>query len=167
MFKKLITIMCIFILGLFFANNCLADNVPNRRDYAIGWQVSGPASGFCLKIPYQVDYYIQPIFAISMSEKDAATTGNYALGIRGIYDLPLHQDFLPYAGVALGYSESYRRTTDSSSSNGNFGYEAFFGVEYQKYLLRPALEIGIGSSNNNDGSFHAGVIYNFSMLYYF
>ena len=139
----------------------------NRRDYAIGWQVSEPASGFCLKIPYQVDYYIQPIFTISMSEKGASTTGNYALGIRGIYVLPQHQDFLPYAGVALGYSENYTRTNDSSSSNGNFGYETFFGVEYQKYLLRPALEIGIGGSNKNDGSFHAGVICNLAMLYYF
>ena len=167
MFKKIIIFSLLGLLLILGVQNCLADISVPRRDYAIGWQVSGPASGFCLKIPYQVDYYIQPIFTISMSEKDAATTGNYALGIRGIFDLPQHQDFLPYAGVALGYSESYTRTTDSSSSNGNFGYEAFFGVEYQKYLLRPSLEIGIGGSNKNDGSFHAGVICNLSVLYYF
>jgi hypothetical protein len=167
LYKKIFTLLIMLLVFLSVATNCLADEAIPRRDYAVGWQVSEPASGFCLKIPYQNVYYIQPIFAISMSKKDASTSGNYALGIRGIYNLQQHQDFLPYAGAAIGYSTSYTKTIDASTSTGNFGYEAFFGVEYQKYLIRPALEVGIGGSNKNDGSFHAGVIYNFSMLYYF
>lgn len=165
--KKLFTILLFILFLLGTVMNSFASIKPPRRDYAVGWQISGPASGFSLKIPYQTDYYIQPIFSIAMSQKDTATTGNYALGLRGIYNLEQRQYFLPYFGAALGYSRSYEKTADSSSENSSFGYQGFFGVEYQKYLLRPALEIGIGGANNADGNFHAGVICNLSLLYYF
>jgi hypothetical protein len=102
-----------------------------------------------------------------MSQKETLTTGNYAFGLRGVYNLEKRQDFLPYVGAALGYSKNFEKAADSSSSNSRFGYQGFFGVEYQKYLLRPALEVGIGGVNNSDGSYHAGVIFNLSMLYYF
>jgi len=138
-----------------------------RRDCGVGWQISSPASGFSLKIPYQAHYYFQPVFSIAMSQKDNITNGNYAFGIRGVYNFEQRQDFLPYIGAALGHSKSFEKTADLSSNSSSFGYQGFFGVEYQKYLLRPALEIGIGGANNSDGSFRAGVICNLSMLYYF
>ena len=158
--------LLVIALLLFFTVNSLAYSGTIRRDYAIGWQFSRPASGFSLKIPYLDDYYIQPIIAVVMNQNDTITNGHYALGIRGVYNLDAHQDFLPYAGAGLGYSESFRKG-DDSFSNGNIAYEAFFGVEYRKYLIRPSLEIGLGGLNKYDGSFHAGVICNLAVLYYF
>jgi hypothetical protein len=160
----------LFTLSLLFtiATNSLADFEPDRRDYAVGWQISsGTACGFSVKIPYKTDYYIQPVFSIAMSQKDDSTTGNYAFGLRGIYNLEKRQDFLPYMGVALGYSKNFEKVAASDSSNSRFGYQGFFGVEYQKYLLRPALEVGIGGINKSNGSYQAGVILNLSLMYYF
>lgn len=165
--KKFFTI--ILSLSLIFAvtTNCLANFEPFRRDYAIGWQISQPASGFSIKVPFQTNYYLQPIFSIAMSQKETTATGNYAFGVRSIYNLEKRQDFLPYVGAALGYSKSFEKEAKSSASNSRFGYQGFFGVEYQKYLLRPALEVGIGGINKSDGSYHAGVVFNLSLLYYF
>ena len=160
--KTGITILLSFCITI----PCFATDQPGRRDYAVGWQFSSPASGFSVKIPYQTDYYLQPVFSVAMSEEDASTTGNYAIGLRGIYDLEKRGNFLPYIGAALGYSKKFENGSDSDFSKSRFGYQGFFGVEYQKYLLRPAFEIGIGGINNSD-SFHAGVICNLSILYYF
>ncbi len=165
--KKTFTIIIALSLLFIITTNCLANFEPTRRDSAIGWEISSVASGFSLKIPYQKDYYLQPIFSVAMSQKDALATGNYAIGLRGIYNLEKRQNFLPYIGAALGYSKNFEKGTDSSSSKSRFGYQGFFGVEYQKYLLRPAFEIGIGGTNNSDSSFQAGVICNLSVLYYF
>ncbi len=169
MIKKQLTII-ISLLLLFVINiSCFASDDLNRREYAFGWQFSRPANGFSVKIPIKEDYYLQPIFAVSMAEKDNSTQGHYALGLRGIYHLPIQEDFQPYVGVALGYSENFEGTSfkDSSVNNGGTGYEAFFGVEYQKYLIRPALEIGLGGFNKFDHTHFAGLIANFSVMYYF
>ncbi|HBE77497.1 MAG TPA: hypothetical protein DDW65_06890 [Firmicutes bacterium] len=171
--KKLVNILIAIILCFMISIPCFAFTEIPRREYAVGWQISQPASGFSLKIPYQTDFYIQPIFTVSMSHQETITYGHYALGLRGIYNLQPHQDLLPYTGAALGYAHSFRKKTDSDSdsnsgsSDGSFAYQAFFGVEYQKYLIRPALEVGIGGSNKSDGTFQAGVIFNLSVMYYF
>jgi hypothetical protein len=167
--KKLANILIAMILCFMISIPSFAFAGIPRREYAVGWQISQPASGFSLKIPYQTDFYIQPIFTVSMSQQETITDGHYALGLRGIYNLQSHQDLLPYTGAALGYAHSFRKKTDSDtgSSDGSFAYQTFFGVEYQKYLIRPALEIGIGGSNKSDGTFQAGVIFNLSVMYYF
>lgn len=165
--KKTLTIILVISSLFMMATDSMAKDEQFRRDYAVGWQISGAGSGFSIKIPYQNDYYFQPVFSVAMSQKETLTTGNYAFGVRGIHNLEKRQDFLPYIGAALGYSKNFEKAADSSSSNSRFGYQGFFGVEYQKYLLRPAFEIGIGGTNHSDGSFQAGVICNLSVLYYF
>lgn len=165
MLKKLmIVVTTCFLLSI---SPLVCSAGPAGRDFAFGWQFSRPATGFSLKIPYQKDFFLQPILAVSLNKNDTFTTSHCALGLRGIYNLPKRQDFLPYAGVSLGYSQDYKRTADSSDANGNTAFEAFFGVEYQRYLLRPSLEIGIGGLRKTNGSFYAGVIYNVSVMYYF
>lgn len=170
MLRKKITVLFLLpVLSLLVTSSCLASDLDGRRNYAIGWQISKPASGFSVKIPIQDDYYIQPIFSITMNDKNSNITGHYAVGVRGIYDLSSQQDFLPYIGVDLGYSEGYQGTSSAAATinQGGTGCEAFFGIEYQKYLVRPALEIGLGSYKRYDGSFWAGVVYNVSLQYYF
>ncbi len=165
--KRFLNAVIGIILSLSITTPCFATDDIIRRDSAVGWQFSNIASGFSLKIPYQKDYYIQPVFSVAMSQKDTSTTGNYAIGLRGIFNLEKRQNFLPYIGASLGYSKNFKDGADSSSNNSRFGYQGFFGVEYQKYLVRPAFEIGIGASEHSDGSFQAGVICNLSILYYF
>jgi len=165
--KTLLKAGIVILLSFGVTIPCFATDPIIRRDYAVGWQFSSSASGFSVKIPYQKDYYLQPVFSVAMSEKDASTTGNYAIGLRGIYNLEKRQNFLPYIGASLGYSKKFANGSDSDSTKSRFGYQGFFGVEYQKYLLRPAFEIGIGGTNNSDSSFHAGVICNLSIFYYF
>ena len=167
--KKITSILlCVLLIGL-FTGVCKAESSLNRREYAFGWQFSRPTSGLSVKIPLQEQYYIQPIFALSLSDQNEATDGYFSFGVRGIWDLPTRDDLHPYAGVAWGYAEDFngKNVKNSTVSKAARGFQSFFGVEYQKFLLRPAVEIGLGSFRNNDGSYFAGVTYNFSLLYYF
>ena len=166
--KRLLTLLMILIIGIGISTSCQA-TAQGRRDYAVGWQFSRAASGLSLKIPVRELYYIQPVFAYNMVEKDQGTDGHVALSLRGIYDLPTRDYFHPYAGMSVGYSESFNSSQSDNSTDSRFskGLEGFFGVEYQKYLLRPALEIGMGGFKNSDNSYNAGLICNFSILYYF
>jgi hypothetical protein len=144
---------------------CLADG-SERRDFAVGWQISRPASGLSVKIPVKDQYYLQPIFAFSLTEDDQATAGHLSLGLRASLELPTRNDFHPYTGVAWGYSKDFKETPVKNRTLEN-GLQGFFGVEYQKYLVRLALEIGMGTFQNADGTNFAGMTCNFSLFYYF
>lgn len=164
----MLIIPAVFILSLAIATCSAAWPNTTGKGPALGWQFSRPASGFSLKIPYKA-FYLQPIFGFSMTKTPDSTNGHFSLGIRGIYNLTPHSYVQPYAGVSWGHSEDFSGTSvsDSKIVNGGSGYETFFGVEYQKYLLRPALEIGMGNYKKIDNNYYAGVVCNFSVLYYF
>jgi hypothetical protein len=146
-------------------------DIPQPARYQVGWQFTKSGNGFSIKIPVLDYYYIQPIFAFGMSDKpDAGTAkGHFALGLRGIRQLPARGNFQPYAGIGWGHSEDFSGASLASSviTQGNTGYEAFLGVEYQKYIIRPTLEIGLGSYNRADGSYYAGTTFNFGLMYSF
>lgn len=139
----------------------------------VGWQYSQPTTGFSIKIPVLNKYYLQPIFAFQMTQKpgtsDANANGHFALGIRGICQLPARSDFQPYTGVSIGHSEDFSGTALSTATitTGETGITAFLGVEYRKYIFRPSVEIGLGSFNKSDGSYDAGTILNFACMYSF
>lgn len=167
--KRITSLMLSLLLICIFTGVCVAETSQNRRDYAFGWQFSRPTSGLSLKIPFQEQYYIQPVFAMSLSDRSGSADGYVSFGLRGILDLPTRNDLHPYAGVAWGYSKDFieKSVAQSTKLKSARGFQSFFGVEYQKYLLRPAFEIGLGSFRNNDDSYFAGVTYNLSLLYYF
>ncbi len=169
MFKPAAVFGLAFMLLVTTTAASFASSGSERRDYAIGWQFSRPTSGISLKIPVADSYYLQPILALNMSQKEKNTDGRLGIGLRGILDLSTHNYYHPYAGAAWGYSERFGGDSpgDSKVSQVAHGFEGFFGVEYQKYLLRPAFEIGMGSFRNSDGSYYAGLVYNLSVLYYF
>lgn len=141
--------------------------------FGIGYQFSRPADGFSLKIPVTDTIYLQPIFAFGMTEKKEpapnSTQGSFAFGLRGTYDLPARGDFQPYAGLAIGHHEEFSGTTPESTTatKGGTGYEIFLGVEYQKWLIRPAVEIGLGGFDKIEGGFLAGTTFNVGVMYYF
>lgn len=147
--------------------------IPQPAHYQVGWQFTKSGNGFSIKIPVLDYYYIQPFFAFSMNEKPGASQssakGHFALGLRGIRQLPARGNFQPYAGIGWGHSEDFSGTNLSSTviTRGNTGYEAFLGVEYQKYIIRPTLEIGLGSYNRADGSYYAGTTFNLGLMYSF
>lgn len=140
-------------------------DITNPPTYAIGWQYSRPASGISLRIPIEKNFDLQPVFAISMVEKDTKTNGRYAVGIRGIYNLTDQDDFHPYTGLSIGHQRNFSNKTGKSISS--TGVEVFFGVEYRKYLIRPAFEIGMGNYHQSDGTHYAGLSYSLSLQYYF
>lgn len=166
MFKKYLVIVILFTFFPVFSRSC--HGWPDK-ELAFGWQRSRPASGISLKLPMKDDYFLQPILAFSTMETESSAKGHFALGLRGIHNFTPRFDLQPYAGVSWGYSEKYSGKTvgDSKIAEGGAGYEAFFGIEYQKYLLRPSLEIGMGSLATWDQRYYAGVVCNFSLFYYF
>ena len=170
-------IICFTVILLFmtatlsYADTATTTDFPNPLHYQVGWQITNSASGFSLKIPVKNQFYIQPIFAFSINENQGTTgtNGHFDLGIRGIRRLPERGNFLPYVGVGLGHCENYTGPTLGSATinSGNTGFEAFLGVEYQKYVIRPSLEIGLGSYSNADGSYYAGTTLNLGLMYSF
>jgi hypothetical protein len=40
-------------------------------------------------------------------------------------------------------------------------------VEYQKYIIRPSMEIGMGSYIKKDGDYYAGLSINEGLAYFF
>lgn len=147
--------------------------VETRRGFGIGYQFSRPANGFSLKIPVTNTIYLQPIFAFGMTGQNdstqSSTRGSFAFGIRGTFDLPARGDFQPYTGLAIGHNEEFSGTTPSNTTatKGGTGYEAFMGVEYQKWLIHPAIEVALGGFNKIDGGFLAGTTFNAGVTYYF
>lgn len=161
------------LLGVSVLGNAatFGPNIPQPARYQVGWQFTKAGNGFSIKIPVQDYYYIQPLLAFSMSDEPGAGTaeGHFALGLRGIRQLPARGNFQPYAGFGWGHSEVFSGTNLFSAviTKGSTGYEAFLGVEYQKYIIRPTLEIGLGSYNRADGSYYAGTTFNFGLMYSF
>jgi hypothetical protein len=161
------------VLGVSILGNAdtIDSNSPQPARYQVGWQFSKTGNGFSIKIPFQEYYYIQPVFAFKMSDQPGTGTaqGHFVVGLRGILQLPARDDFQPYAGISWGHSEDFAGTNVSQAviTKGNTGYEAFLGVEYQKYIIRPTLEIGLGSYNRADGSYYAGTTFNFGLMYSF
>lgn len=147
--------------------------IPQTARYQVGWQFTRSGNGFSIKIPVLDCYYIQPLFAFSMNQQpgtnQGTAQGHFALGLRGIRQLPARGSFQPYAGIGWGHSENFSGTNLSSAvvTKGNTGYEAFLGVEYQKYIIRPTLEIGLGSYTRADGSYYAGTTFNLGLMYSF
>jgi hypothetical protein len=184
MLKNLIRIGSLITL-LSIATLCNAEtttvNIPDSYNYQVGWQYSRSASGFSLKIPIANQYFAQPIFAFGMTQNPGLaggpaggtagsnTNGHFAIGLRGMRQLPSRGSFQPYTGIGWGHSENFTGSTLSSATitKGNTGLEAFLGVEYQKYILRPSLEIGLGSYTKADGSYYAGTTFNFALMYTF
>jgi hypothetical protein len=136
--------------------------------YTIGWQYSRPVNGLSVKIPINQDYILQPVVSFYDSEDDHLADGRYSTGLRLLTNLPKRGDFHPYAGISAGHFKTYQITDDltTKSISGN-GYEAFFGVEYQKYMIRPSLEIGMGSYIKKDGDYYAGLSINAGLAYFF
>lgn len=166
--KRLLIILLTLSLILAMAAACGAEDQPLTH-FGIGYQFTRPASGFSIKIPVKNNYYLQPTFSYSMVEKKDLVNGHLALGLRGIGYLPTRNNFHPYAGLSWGYSENFAGNSldNAAVTKGGNGYEAFVGVEYQKFALRPALEIGMGTFAKIDGSYYAGAVINFSLIYYF
>jgi hypothetical protein len=169
--KKLLVSFLILLLMLTVTASCWAqvDVVGDSPHFGIGYQITRPASGFSVKIPIKNNYYLQPTLSYSLVEKKDSVNGHLAMGLRGIAFLPTQSDFHPYAGLSWGYSENFAGNALETTTviKGGNGYEAFLGVEYQRYALRPALEIGMGTYANIDGSYYAGAVVNFSLVYYF
>ena len=178
--KKLTpSILVLVFLILVSPNLCLADpthetpvevgvteSVPQKeRNYSFGWQYSKPASGLSVKIPIKTKYYLQPVVSFNLNEAENSTSGRYSLGLRGIYELSLHSELQSYAGIGIGHRQYYGSNQNEVLANN--GYEAFFGIEYQKYIIRPALEISMGYYNQSQSVSRAGLSFNFSLLYYF
>ena len=168
-----ISFMIIMLLGFSSLGNAaiVTSGIPQPARYQVGWQFTKSGNGFSIKIPVEDFYYIQPLFSFSMSDQpgDGAAQGHFALGLRGIRQLPGRGDFQPYVGIGWGHSEDFAGTNLSSAviTKGNTGYEAFLGVEYQKYVIRPTLEIGLGSYTRADGSYYAGTTVNLGLMYAF
>lgn len=167
MLKKTSRIITFIILTLTVTTAAMADEAPNNG-YMIGWQYSRPANGVSVKIPINEDYYLQPIISFSVSEDDHLADGRYSTGLRFLANLPERGDFRPYAGISAGHSKSYTKADDQTtkSISGN-GYEAFFGIEYEKYIIRPSLEIGMGSYTKKNGDYYAGFSINAGLAYFF
>ena len=177
MFKNSLMISLTIILLFITAPVSDADDTamdtdsPKELHYQVGWQITNSASGFSIKIPVNDQYYLQPIFAFSLNENPGTTVTNgyFALGIRGIRRLPERGNYLPYIGLSLGHSENYSGPANGSATitSGNTGCEFFLGVEYLKYVIRPSLEIGLGSFTKSDGSYYAGTTLNLGLMYSF
>jgi hypothetical protein len=164
-----VTIFSIFVLlfaGL--PSIAAAEELSSTGEYAVGYQFSRPASGFTIKVPINEQYYIQPIFSFSLEEQKTSSQKNLAFGLRAISNLPARQQFRPYAGISWGHSEGfYDDAQNSPITTGGTGFDAFIGVEYEKFMIHPTLEIGLGSFASIDGSFAVGTTLSFSLLYYF
>jgi hypothetical protein len=144
-----------------------AAETPNEG-YTFGWQYSRPVNGISVKVPIYQDYFLQPVVSLNISEDDHLADGRYSAGLRFFANLPERGDFQPYAGISAGHFKTYQKTDEltTESISGN-GYEAFFGVEYQKYIIRPSIEIGMGSYIKKNGDYYAGLSVNAGVAYFF
>lgn len=139
----------------------LVEEQGKENPLGVGWQHTNPASGFSVKFPVGDDYYLQPFLSFSIDRQDGHTSGDIDYGLRGLYLLPNRRYIQPYAGVGWGRAENY------DSNEKEYGYQVFVGAEYRKFILVPAVEVGLGGFSKADGSFHAGTTLNFSLFYYF
>ncbi|HOP75115.1 MAG TPA: hypothetical protein PLC07_08715 [Bacillota bacterium] len=171
MTKKLITLLTLAFLLITGTQTVLGNDLADDRstkDYSVGWQYSRPMYGLAVKIPVSEGYFIQPVLSFNTSEDNTSSKGWYSAGLRAFINLPKREDFQPYTGIGAGHYKQYRETnhvsTDSSSSN---SYEAFIGFEYQKYVIRPSVEIAMGSYTKKNGDHFGGFSLNVGLAYSF
>jgi hypothetical protein len=71
--------------------------------------------------------------------------------------------------LGIRHNERYSSSPEQHDPliRGGSGYEVFFGFEYDKYPIRPALELGLGGFNRIEGGSRAGITCNISVFYYF
>ena len=84
-----ITILTILIFLLAcLPSSAAGEELTPEGEYAVGYQFSRPASGFTVKIPISGQYFLQPVFAFTLVEKQDLSRKNLALGLRAISNLP-------------------------------------------------------------------------------
>ncbi len=171
MSKKITGLLILALLFGLGAQTVLAGNAIEDRpskDYSIGWQYSRPMNGLTVKIPVSERYFIQPVLSFNTSEDDTLSKGWYSAGLRAFVYLPEREDFQPYTGIGAGHYKRFREAnhilTDSFSAN---SYEAFIGFEYQKYVIRPSVEIAMGSYTKKNGDHFGGFSLNVGLVYTF
>lgn len=137
--------------------------------YALGWTYMPMASGFTVKVPIRPDIYIQPLFAVSLYEHNGQAEGNYSVGLRCTYGLPALQQIHPYLGAGLGHRRTFHGSNLAQTMTDEYrtGASAFFGLEYRKYTVRPAVELGLTALRRADGSFRVGTSFNAGIYYHF
>ncbi len=174
--SSVITILtaALFSITVGCAAEPIMTTVINPPRYQAGWQYSRSASGFSVKIPITETISIQPVFSFGMTQNPGSqgttnANGHFALGLRGVHNLPARGNFQPYAGIGWGHSENFSGPTLATAkiTKGNTGFETFIGAEYQKYIIQPSLEMGLGSYTKADGSYYAGITFNFALMYTF
>lgn len=139
-----------------------------RPEYAVGWLYTPIASGLSVRFPVQPNIYLQPLFSLSFYEGENSNEGNYALGLRGTLGFPNASDLYPYIGAGLGHHRVFHSTESQTiTDEERTGYQVFFGFEYRKHIIHPALELGITSIYRSDGSIRVGTSVNFGIYYYF
>jgi hypothetical protein len=143
----------------------MASSATKPFDWAIGLQYTRPSSGISLIYPLDADFSLQPIFYIDVNHN---TTESLAYGLRGIYKLTTQPNINPYLGFGLGRNYHLQNPSSTVSvGKGGEGCEAFFGVVYNKYLLRPSIEIALGAYERHNGDYDAGITLNIAAMYYF
>ncbi|HEX3047556.1 MAG TPA: hypothetical protein VHY08_22585 [Bacillota bacterium] len=158
----------LFLLLACLPTSAAAEELSSSGEYAVGYLFSRPASGFTVKLPINDQYYLQPIFSFSLAENEDSARKNLAVGLRAVSNLPARQEFRPYAGLSWGHSEGFYDDSNSSPiTTGGTGFDVFIGVEYEKYMIHPSLEVGLGSYARTDGDYLVGTTFSFSVLYYF
>jgi hypothetical protein len=177
--KILNIIFTTIIIITISSGNCLAateleTEIPSKTvattgskpfEWGIGLQYTRPSSGISVIFPLDNDFSLQPIFYIDVNDN---TTESLAYGVRGIYKLPTQTNLNPYIGLALGHNEHFKDTSsgDLAKTRGD-GYEAFFGITYNKYILCPSFEIALGGYDQHGGKYQAGLTLNIAVMYYF
>lgn len=134
-------------------------------EWAFGLQYTRPSSGISVIYPLDADFSLQPIFYIDVNHN---TTESLAYGLRGIYKLPTQPNINPYLGFGLGHNYHLQNSSSAASvKKGGEGCEAFFGVVYNKYFIRPSIEIALGAYKQRNGDYEAGITLNIAAMYYF
>ena len=131
--------------------------------FGFGWQYTGPASGFSLRLPLDRYLAVQPMLSLSLHNQGDGTSGHVNYGIRGLLNLPALGPIHPYVGAGLGRSDSIAGGNTRTAQ----GYQAFLGLEYQLSSLRPSFEVALGQVARSDGTMYLGTMFNFGLHYYF
>jgi hypothetical protein len=165
--RKLAILLLLFILTISSAKPTVAYR-RKRSEHAVGWLYTPIASGLSVKFPLQPNLLLQPLFSLNFYGGENSNEGNYALGIRGILGFPNSSDLYPYIGAGLGHHRVFHSTgTQTVTDEERTGYQGFFGFEYRKHLIYPAIEFGITSMYRSDGSIRIGTSVNLGIYYNF
>ena len=135
----------------------------SAEGFGFGWQYTGPATGFSLRLPLDRYLAVQPIIALSIRNHESGTAGRAAYGLRALMNLPVLGPIHPYLGAGIGRTNLF----DGGQSRITQGYQGFIGLEYQLSSLRPSLEVALGRVDRSDGSSYLGTMFNLGLHYYF